>query len=121
MDERRTAAGRLTITIQLIPPYERKDLSVKKQQLHFIQMLLSYAVVNKKFRKALIKAVDASPSTVQVELSADDAKAIKTVIADLERFSKRTNLDPDDAKSWAIGITEIRDLANKAKPRPKGG
>jgi hypothetical protein len=82
-------------------------------------MLLSYAVANSKFRNALLEAVRTSPSKVEIELSPDDVKAIKTVIADLERFAKRANLDPDDAKSWAIGITEIRDLASK--PKPKGG
>jgi hypothetical protein len=72
--------------------------------------LVIESVLDKKFRSSLNAAVSGISQSIEVKLNEHDIERLKKVLPDVERFANSKDLHRDDAKSWVIGVFEVRDL-----------
>jgi hypothetical protein len=84
-----------------------------------VQALVTRAILDKAFRDALISAVAKGGPRLEIALSELEIAELKQVLPDLERFANLQGLQPEDAKSWAIGIFEIKDLRSRGRRHPR--
>lgn len=77
---------------------------ITQEQLHLI---VTKAALNAEYRKLLETKPEEALRTF-IEFDAADLALLKTLGADLQRFTDPTTaLDERDAKSWAIGICRV--------------
>lgn len=78
--------------------------------INLLKELVYNAISDTSLRDQIVSAVRGEPHTITLSLAPGDIESLTVLIADLERISGIKGLDPIDAKSWAIGIFEIRSL-----------
>jgi hypothetical protein len=71
-----------------------------------LELLVTKASLDPAFRETLKTAPQEAVKSL-VDLDDEDLAVLKILSSDLDRFAK-ISLEPDDAKSWAVGICHIR-------------
>ena len=72
--------------------------------------LISKAAVDPAFKTALMQDPYAASRGVGAPMDDNDVRELQKIFDDLQRFGGDEELHPDDAKSWAFGVCQVREV-----------
>lgn len=77
---------------------------MSKPAFEELEILIAKAARNKLFRDALVLSPVDTARAEGVNLDEDSVAILAKIKSELNRFGGNTELDPDDACSWAAGV-----------------